>query len=145
MVKKVPAFANEEEERTFWDEHDVTEYAEGWRRRNAPNGPASTFSLRLEKTTVEQIRKLARIEGLGPTQLVRRWIHERLRLEREAGRLAKPSGRLKKGAESELRSHVVNSLLYRASKLVNEAVDEAIVGLQGEMSGEARSEERQVP
>ena len=39
VKKKVPQFANEDEERAFWSEHDSTEYLD-WsqaRRASAPN------------------------------------------------------------------------------------------------------------
>src|SRR5437588_5023577 len=44
-----------------------------------PREPQATFALRLAPDDVAEIRRLARDRGLGPTQLVRSWVVERLR------------------------------------------------------------------
>lgn len=43
-----------------------------------PREPQATFALRLAPEDVAEIRRLARDRGLGPTQLVRSWVVERL-------------------------------------------------------------------
>src|SRR5437588_8872644 len=43
-----------------------------------PREPQATFALRLAPEDVAEIRRLARDRGLGPTQLVRSWVVERI-------------------------------------------------------------------
>jgi hypothetical protein len=45
-------------------------------------GPKSAFAVRLETDVIEQLRALAADAGVGPTQLARQWIVERLEVER---------------------------------------------------------------
>lgn len=43
--------------------------------------PLSTFAVRLDGETIEQLRRLAETQGARPTQLVRRWIEQRVQME----------------------------------------------------------------
>lgn len=47
-----------------------------------PSVPRTTFALRLDPEVVEELRRLAADRGIGPTQLVRAWVTERLAAER---------------------------------------------------------------
>lgn len=47
-------------------------------RPATPDGPKSVFNLRLEGRIIDQISQAATAEGIGPSQLVRKWILERL-------------------------------------------------------------------
>ncbi len=50
-------------------------------RRVAGTGPRSTFAVRLEAEVIDRLRQIAQGLGVGPTQLVREWIIERLSAE----------------------------------------------------------------
>ena len=72
-------------ERSFYDETDYAdvdlEVAENVRVTRQP-APRSTFALRLDGSTIDQLRELARRRGTRPTQLAREWLIERLAQER---------------------------------------------------------------
>lgn len=88
----VPEFRTEAEEREFWDSHDAIDVVpeEEWTRSEVRSRPTTTFALRLDHADIERIRDLARARGVGPTQLARSWLLERLRLEQAVGELANP-------------------------------------------------------
>ena len=88
----VPEFNSEAEERAFWDSTDLTDVVSGekWEKNKAKRAPTTTFAVRLDQNTVDQIREIAGARGIGPTQLARAWILDRLRLELAAGELANP-------------------------------------------------------
>lgn len=96
MGEHVPAFESREEEASFWQRTtldrlapDELEPAELER----PSRPLSaTFAVRFDQETVDRLRAIARAQGVGPTQLARRWVLERLRIERAAGSLASRPG-----------------------------------------------------
>ncbi len=78
--KKVPEFKSIEEERKFWDEHDATDHLVAPLRRRNPRR-LTPFSIKLDEQTLVQIRELAARQEMGPTQLVREWILDRLKVE----------------------------------------------------------------
>ena len=69
-------FETAEDEAKFWDTTDLTTLDPDEVRdvelapRRRP--PATTFAIRLQQSTVAEIRELARNRGTGPTQLVGR-------------------------------------------------------------------------
>lgn len=82
----MPEFRNEAEEREFWDTHDVTEVVSGrWKKNATGRKLSSTFAIRLDPQAMKLVREIARAHELGPTQLVRKWVMDRLRLETDAG------------------------------------------------------------
>lgn len=92
----------DKDEAQFWDESDLTELGpedlEPVEIRRPSRPLSTTFAVRLDQESVEQIRTIARARGIGPTQLARTWMLERLRLEARAGELANPDA-----DEEELR------------------------------------------
>ncbi len=46
--------------------------------RSAGREPKVTFAVRLERADVDRLKRAAQDVGIGPTQLVRQWILERL-------------------------------------------------------------------
>ena len=66
---------------TAFDEVDLT-LAEDVRVARRP-GPRSTFALRLDGDTIEQLREVAIRYHTRPTQLARDWIIERLEREKQ--------------------------------------------------------------
>jgi hypothetical protein len=82
-VSRIPEFRSREEEATFWDTHDVTNYLDELRPvrvRFAPNLSAG-MTVRLDPGDREALGRIAAERGVGPSTLVRMWIKERLRDE----------------------------------------------------------------
>jgi hypothetical protein len=72
------------EQRAFYDDTDYSEVqlepAEDVQVVHRP-APRSTFAVRLDGETIEQLRQVAQRKGTRPTQLVRDWVVERLASE----------------------------------------------------------------
>ena len=80
--KKIPAFANEAEERRFWETHDSTDYVDWDRGQPArfPNLKPSTtlISLRLPVTLLEQIKVAAHRRDVPYQSLIKAWLFEKV-------------------------------------------------------------------
>ena len=82
--KRIPEFADLDEERAFWDTVDINDVADG---ELTPvevvvaETPTVTISLRLSRADVGRLRDLASRRGQGSTTLARAWILERLAVE----------------------------------------------------------------
>lgn len=83
---RIPSFDNVEEEASFWDTHDVTDYLDESQPAELTVGPglAEKLTLRLEHEDREALRRRAKRLGIGPSTLARIWLKERLRSEEEA-------------------------------------------------------------
>ncbi len=84
-MKKIPEFANEAEERRFWQAHDSTEYVD-WseaERVVLPELKPSTksISLRLPESMLEQLKLLAHKRDVPYQSLVKMYLAERLQSE----------------------------------------------------------------
>lgn len=81
---RVPRFKDLEEERKFWDEADLTDLAEGELQATEraivrPAGALSAqLAIRLDARSMAELRQRADELGVGPTQLARAWIIEKL-------------------------------------------------------------------
>jgi hypothetical protein len=78
---RTPEFCSREEEATFWDTHDVTDYLDELRPVRvsfAPNLSAG-MTVQLDPADREALARVAAERGVGPATLVRMWIKERLR------------------------------------------------------------------
>lgn len=86
-ASRVPEFSSIEEEATFWDTHDTTDFEDEMRpvrvrfARNLSRG----ITIRLDSETLEKLRLLAKKKGIGPTTLARMWILEQLEDLKKAG------------------------------------------------------------
>lgn len=72
-------FKNREKEAKFWEEN----YKETWKKGKPvkvkfAKNLSQTLNIRLDPPTVALVRNKARAKGLGPTQLIRMWIMERI-------------------------------------------------------------------
>ena len=80
--KKVPEFANEQEEREFWENHDSTDYVDWTRAKRAvfPNLKPTTqsISLRLPVSLLEAIKTVANSKDVPYQSLIKIWLHEKL-------------------------------------------------------------------
>lgn len=77
----IPKFASREDEAQFWDTHDFADYWDEWKPvkiRFAQN-LSEGITVRFDPETLQELRKQAHEQGLGPTTLVRLWVLERLR------------------------------------------------------------------
>jgi predicted DNA binding CopG/RHH family protein len=84
--KQIPEFRSEEEERSFWAEHDSTEFVD-WQaaqRRQLPNLKPSlrTISLRLPVSMIEDLKVLANKRDVPYQSLLKVFLAERLERER---------------------------------------------------------------
>ena len=77
---RIPEFKSREEEARFWDTHSIADYRDELTRvrvRVAKNR-SEGLTVQFDPETLTQIRNRAQKKGMGPTQLVRMWVMERL-------------------------------------------------------------------
>lgn len=110
--------------------------------KRKPSVPASvTFAIRLNQGDLDDIRKLAQHYGLGPTQLVRGWLTERLAIERAVGPLRPTESEYSASVQQtrqELRKKVMDVIL---SKHVAHLIDNVVDEMWPAMDEEAHHEE----
>ena len=84
-LKKIPSFANEAEERRFWETHDSTDYVDWSKAQRArfPNLKLSTtaISLRLPQGTLDRIKVAANRRDMPYQSLIKYWLDEKLKTE----------------------------------------------------------------
>ncbi len=80
---RVPEFENREEEATFWDSHDISDFADEVKstRVRFAKHLSEGITVRFTHEALADLRACADDRGLGPTTLVRMWVLERLREE----------------------------------------------------------------
>jgi predicted DNA binding CopG/RHH family protein len=80
-TKRVPEFANYQEEAEFWDTHDFTDYQDEFKpvRVRFVKNLSEGITVRLDPQTLRRLRILAKEKGIGPSVMVRMWIMERLK------------------------------------------------------------------
>jgi predicted DNA binding CopG/RHH family protein len=81
-LKAVPTFANEAEERQFWESHDSTEYVD-WtkaQRVRLPNlkPTSAAISLRLPVPLLERIKIAANKRDVPYQSLIKTWLAEKI-------------------------------------------------------------------
>ena len=82
QTKSVPKFANEAQERAFWERHDSTEYLD-WskaQRVALPNlkPTTKTISLRLPQHLLDSIKVAANARDVPYQSLIKVWLQEKL-------------------------------------------------------------------
>lgn len=82
QTKAVPIFANETEERAFWETHDSTDYLD-WNKAQSvvlPNlkPTTKTISLRLPKHLLDSIKAAANARDVPYQSLIKVWLQEKL-------------------------------------------------------------------
>ena len=82
QLKAVPQFANEAEERDFWEKHDSTEYLDWTKAQRAvlPNlkPTTKTISLRLPQHLLDSIKAAANSRDVPYQSLIKVWLQEKL-------------------------------------------------------------------
>ncbi len=91
--KKVPEFANEDEEREFWATHDATEYLD-WRQAQRVRFPnlrptTKTISIRLPESMLEELKILAHEQDVPYQSLIKIFLREKLDETRRQQTLAR--------------------------------------------------------
>jgi len=81
-LKPIPRFANEAEERKFWETHDSTDYVD-WskaQRMRFPNLRLSTtaISLRLPQGLLDRIKVAANMRDVPYQSLIKVWLSEKV-------------------------------------------------------------------
>ncbi len=81
--KAVPKFANEAEERGFWETHDSTEYLDWGKAQKVvlPNlkPTTRTISLRLPQHLLDSLKSAANARDVPYQSLIKVWLQEKLR------------------------------------------------------------------
>jgi len=81
-LKKLPVFANEAEERAFWESHDSTDYVDWSKAQKVrfPNLKPSTtsISLRLPVSLLEKIKIAANKRDVPYQSLIKIWLAEKV-------------------------------------------------------------------
>lgn len=72
-------FKDREEEARFWEGHFNEEFTDGKPIKvTFSKNLSQTLNVRLDPETISIVRHEAEAKGLGPTQLIRMWIMERI-------------------------------------------------------------------
>ena len=77
----IPHFRTEAEEARFWDTHDSTAFLDEFKPAKLTftrPRPKVLVSVRIAKSEVELLRRIAARKGLGYGSLIRMWLTERL-------------------------------------------------------------------
>ena len=82
QLKEIPQFANEAEERNFWEAHDSTDYID-WsqaQRVVLPNLQATTetISLNLPQHLLDSIQEVAKSRNMSYQSLISIWLQEKV-------------------------------------------------------------------
>lgn len=82
QLKTAPKFANEAEERAFWETHDSTEYLDWSKAKSVvlPNlkPTTKTISLRLPRHLLDSIKAAANARDVPYQSLIKVWLQEKL-------------------------------------------------------------------
>ena len=82
MLKQIPEFEDEDEEREFWATHDSTEYLD-WSQAEPTVLPklkpsTKTISLRLSESMLNELRLLANKRDIPYQSLIKVFLRERI-------------------------------------------------------------------
>lgn len=80
----IPAFNSYEEEAEFWDTHDFTDFKQETEaaRIQTTRGLTANVQVRFEPDTDHELEAIARERGIKKATLIRTWVLDRLRQER---------------------------------------------------------------
>ena len=83
LIKPIPKFASEKQERAYWEKHDSTEHLD-WstaRKATLPNlkPTTKTISLRLPQHLLDSLRVAANARDVPYQSLIKVWLQEKLR------------------------------------------------------------------
>lgn len=80
----IPAFNSYEEEAAFWDTHSTTDFTNKTEAVivSATRGLSANVQVRFDPDTDHELEALARERGIKKSTLIRMWVLERLRQDR---------------------------------------------------------------
>lgn len=82
QLKPVPEFANEAEERVFWESHDSADYLDWAKAQRVVlpnlNPTTKTISLRLPQHLLDSIKAAANSRDVPYQSLIKVWLQEKL-------------------------------------------------------------------
>jgi len=82
QLKQIPKFANDAEERVFWEKHDSTDYLDWAKAQRVvlPNlkPTTKTISLRLPQHLLDSIKAAANSRDVPYQSLIKVWLQEKL-------------------------------------------------------------------
>lgn len=85
MANPIPSFANEDEERDFWANHDSTDYVDWSRAERAifPNLKPTTrsISIRVLESMLDELKLLANKRDVPYQSLIKMFLRERIDAE----------------------------------------------------------------
>ncbi len=85
MLKPIPEFKSEDEEREFWDSHDSTDYVNWSQAGRAifPNLKPSTrtISVRMPESMLDELKLLANKRDVPYQSLIKMFLRERIDAE----------------------------------------------------------------
>ncbi len=81
-TKPIPAFANEAQERAYWESHDSTEHLD-WTQAKVATLPnlkptTKTISLRLPQHLLDSLKVAANARDVPYQSLIKIWLQEKL-------------------------------------------------------------------
>ena len=82
MLRKIPKFENEQQEREFWQTHDSTEYVaytslQNWRFPNLKL-TSKPITIRLPEVLIDRIKIKAHMMDIPYQTFIKQLIHERM-------------------------------------------------------------------
>ncbi len=80
----IPAFNSYEEEANFWDTHSTADFTNETEavKVHATRGLSANVQVRFEPETDHELEAIARERGMKKSTLIRTWVLDRLRQER---------------------------------------------------------------
>ena len=80
--QRLPDSDSVEELAGFWDNHDLTDFADDLQEVREPvfvRAKGASLSIELQPAEAQHLKKIARSKGVKETTVLRQWILERLR------------------------------------------------------------------
>jgi hypothetical protein len=79
-ISKIPKFKTYEEEALFWDTHSSEDFPEEFEivQVQVRRPLRIRIAVPLEKSTVKELERISKEQGVEPTALARQWITERV-------------------------------------------------------------------
>jgi predicted DNA binding CopG/RHH family protein len=77
-IDPIPEFASREEEREFWDTHDLSDYWDQWKpsKLNFKLEPMEQITVTIDAHTMTRIRAEAKERGIDPAILIHIYVLE---------------------------------------------------------------------
>ena len=85
--RNIPKFKDEQEAAVFWDTHSPEEFPEEFKEVKATFARPLIkrgLTVKLDEEAIEELTKIAKERGIGPSTLARMWILEHLRKQKGA-------------------------------------------------------------